>query len=193
MSLRSILYTLNRAVLSMVLIFAYACATADVYKDPTMDFGSIVNVAVMPLTNLSRDPHAADRVRDVFITALLATSGVYVLPPGEVARGLAIAGIQNPSSPSKEEVIKFGAQAKVDAVITGVVREYGEMRSGTTAANVISLSMQMTEVQSGKVIWSVSSTQGGIGFLERLFGGGGAPLNDVTEKAVKDVINKFYQ
>jgi hypothetical protein len=192
MKLHNVINTLNTAVLSVVLL-ATACASPDIFKDPNMDFGSVTTVAVMPLRNLSKEQEASERVRDVFMTMLLATRGVYVLPAGEVARGLALAAIQNPFTPSKEEIIKFGAQAKVDAVITGVVREYGEVRSGSASANVISLSMQMMEVQSGKVIWSVSSTQGGIGFSERLFGGGGEPLNNVTERAVADVINKFYK
>ncbi|HEX9020969.1 MAG TPA: GNA1162 family protein [Nitrospirota bacterium] len=185
---------LMRAVLITVLIAAAACGSAGTYyKDQKMDFGSVMTVAVMPLSNLSRDPMAADRVRDAFMTQLLATYGVYVVPPGEVARAIGVTGIGNPTAPSKEEIIKVGSQLKVDGVITGVVREYGEVRSGSAGANVISLSMQMTEVQAGKVVWSASTTEGGIGFLERLFGGGGEPLDDVTEKAVKNVINKFYK
>jgi hypothetical protein len=53
--------------------------------------------------------------------------------------------------------------------------------------------MLLTEVDTGKVISSVSSTKGGIGFIERLFGGGGEPMNVVTTKAIKDVINKLLQ
>ena len=184
---------LYRAVLAMSLLLVTACATPDLYKDQKMDFGSISTVAVMPFANLSKDPLAAERVRDVFMTKLLATYGVYVLPPGEVARSFGVIGIVNPTAPTTEEITKIGLQMKVDAVITGVVREYGEMRSGTAAANVISLSMQMYEVQTGKVIWSASSTYGGIGFIERLFGGGGEPMNDITEKAINDILNKFYK
>jgi hypothetical protein len=189
-----IMMVLSRSVLSLVFIVVTGCASAaDGYKDPQMDFGAIYTVAVMPLANASKEPLASDRVRDVLSTMLLATYGVYVLPQGEVARGIAVTGMQNPAAPTKEEVIKFGTQAKVDAVITGVIREYGEVRAVSASANVLSLSIQMTEVQTGKVVLSVSSTQGGIGFLERLFGGGGEPMNDITEKAITDVINKIYK
>jgi hypothetical protein len=185
---------LNRAALSLVLIVATGCASAaGGYKDPQMDFGAISTVAVMPLANASREQQASERVRDVLMNRLLASYGVYVLPPGEVARSIAVTGIANPTAPTKEEVIKFGTQAKVDAVITGVIREYGEVRSTAATANVLSLSVQMTEVQTGRVVLSVSSTQGGINFLTRLFGGGGEPMNDITEKAVEDVINKIFE
>jgi hypothetical protein len=163
----------------------------DVYRDPKMDFGTIQTVAVVPFTNLARDQIVAERVRDVFINRLLSTEAVYVLPVGEVARGVAKLELQNPSSPTPEEVVKLGALLKAEAVITGVVREYGEVRSGSTTANIISMSIQLIEAGTGKVVWSASSTMGGISFWNRLFGGGGQPLNRVTEQAVDALFDKL--
>ena len=96
-----------------------------------MDFGAIQTVAVMPFVNLTRENTAAERVRDVFINRLLATGALYVLPVGEVARGVARAEITTPAAPSPEEIVKLGGILKAQAVITGTVREYGEMRSGS--------------------------------------------------------------
>jgi hypothetical protein len=184
---------LKRVLLSVVVISLASCTSPELYKDPKMDFGAIYTVAVMPFANLSKEQVAADRVRDVFMTMLLAQGEVYVLPQGEVAKGIGMAGIANPVAPSKEEIMKFGTQVKADAVITAVVREYGEVRSGSASANVISFSLQMTEVQTGRVVLSISSTNGGISFLDRLFGGGGEPMTVITEKTVKDVINKLFK
>jgi polysaccharide biosynthesis protein PelC len=158
-----------------------------------MDFGSVKTVAVMPFANLSRDNLAADRVRDVFSNALLATEAVYVVPAGEVARAIGRVGIANPTTPSMEEVTKLGTALKAEALITGVVREYGEVRSGTASGNAVSLSLQMYETSTGKVIWSGTTTKGGVGFSDRLLGGGGAPLNYVTEDAVDDLLNKLFR
>lgn len=181
------------SVLLCVTVAAPVCMAqvTDVYRDANMDFGSIQTVAVVPFANLSRDQVVAERVRDVFINRLLSTGAVYVLPVGEVARGIASTQIQSPSTPSPEEVVKLGALLKADAVITGVVREYGEMRSGTSAANVIAMSIQMMETGTGKVVWSGSSTKGGISFWNRLFGGGGQPLNKVTEEAIDALFDKL--
>ncbi len=163
----------------------------DVYRDPNMDFGSIQKVAVLPFTNLARDQIVPERVRDVFVNRLLAADGVYVLPVGEVARGIDKVQPATPSAPTAEEVVKLGAALKVDAVITGVVREYGEVRSGTTTANIISMSIQVVETGTGKVVWSASVTEGGISFMARLFGGGGQPMNRVTEQAVDALLAKL--
>jgi hypothetical protein len=182
---------------TMILLFMFisltACvAPAGVYYDPNMDFGAIQRVAVMPFENLTTDRLAGERVRDVFSAMLLSTGTVYVLPPGEVARGVARVDIKNPSAPSVEEMMRLGGIIKVDAMVTGVVREYREVRSGTTSANIISISLQMTETQTGKVVWTASSTKGGISVWDRLFGGGGKAMNEVTEEAVDDLLDKLF-
>ena len=181
-------------LLCFILIFFAACATTSTtYRDPNMDFGAIRSIAVMPFVSLARDNVAAERARDVFINKLLSTGAVYVVPVGEVARGIGRTEIANPTTPSPEEVVKLASIIKVQAVITGVLEEYGEVRSGTTSANIISVSLQMMEVQTGKVVWSASSAKGGITIWDRLLGGGGQPMNKVTEKAVDDLINKLFK
>jgi len=179
--------------LALVLLMACATPSGDTYIDQNMDFGAIKTVGVMSFANLTRDTVVSERVRDVFINSLLSTGAVYVLPTGEIARGVARAEVQNPTALSGEEVVKLGGIIKVQAIITGVVREYGEVRSGTTSANIISLSLQMIETQTGKIVWTASTTKGGISILDRLFGGGGQPMNVITEKAVNDLINKLFK
>jgi hypothetical protein len=186
---------LKYIIFSSLIIFLFGCAPASTftyYHDPNMDFAAIRSVAVMPFQNLSRDNMAGERVRDVFAVSLLATGAVYVIPLGEVFRGTARAGILNPAAPSSEEISKFAGIIKVDAVITGTVTEYGEVRSGSANANVIAMNVQMIEVQALRTVWSASATEGGITIWDRLFGAGGKPQNDVTMKAVTDVIDKLF-
>jgi len=148
---------------------------------------------VLPFENLTTMATAAERVRDVFTTMMQATGTSYVLPPGEVARGVDRASVANPTAPTAEEVVNLGKVVGVDAVITGVVREYGEVRSGSTAAGVVSVSLQMMETQTGKVVWSASSTRGGVDAGDRLFGGGGQPMDQVTADAVRDLLDKLFR
>jgi len=187
---------LGRLTVAVIIVALAGCApraTGNVYRDPNMDFGAIQTVAVLPFSNLSRDSAAADRVRDVFINSLLSTGAVYVLPIGEVAQAFSRAQVTTPSTPSAQDVIKLSGLLKVQAIIAGVVREYGEVRSGSSAAGAISMSVQMLEAQTGKIVWEASSTKGGISAWDRLFGGGGRPMNDVTRDAVDDVIQKLFK
>jgi hypothetical protein len=54
------------------------------------------------------------------------------------------------------------------------------------------MSLQMMEAQTGKVVWSASTTQGGVTMSDRLFGGGGEPMNATTQKAVDDLLEKLF-
>ncbi len=185
------------AAASAVLILSGGCALLRggeaQYRDGNMDFASIQTVAVMPLANLSRESGGAERVRDVLSNMLLATGSIYVVPPGEVSRGILQANVAIPTAPSVDEIKKVGSVVHVNGVVTGVVREYGEVRSGSVSSNVISLSLQMIETQTGKVVWSASTTAGGINAWDRLFGGGGKPMNEITEKAVNELLEKLFK
>lgn len=186
----------RRVLVTVPLAILVGCAppvTSTTFRDPNMDFGALQTVAVTPFENLSRDNRAADRVRDVFINRLLSTGVLYVVPVGEVARAVARAELPLPATPSPEEIVKLGGILKAQAVVTGVVREYGEVRSGPSSANVIALSVQMLETQTGRIVWTAASTKGGISVLDRMLGGGGQPMNDVTRDAVNDLIQKLFR
>src|SRR5574342_959786 len=143
------------------------------FHDPNMDFSQIRQVAVLPLANLTATTQAGDRVRDVFMTMLQASGAFYVIPPGEVARGISRAKVAIPTQPTSEEAIALGAEIKAEVLFTGTVREYGEVRSGNTSANVVSVSVQMIETQTGKIVWSASSSEGGVSAGDRILGGRG--------------------
>lgn len=185
----------NRMLMLTAAVALGACShSGSKYHDRTMDFGSIKSVAVMPFWNLTRDTLAADRVRDVFTTMLLASQSIYAVPNGEVARAISRVGIAAQATPSNDEVAKIGQMLKVDAVITGVLKEYGEVRAGGNAGgNVISLSLQMQEVSTGKIVWSASTTKGGIPLSSRLLGGNADPMNVVTEQAADDLLEKLFK
>jgi hypothetical protein len=172
-----------------------ACGTSrgQRYQDPEMDFGAIRTVAVLPFQNLSRDNLAAERVRDVFASMLLATGAVYVIPFGEVIRTVGRSGVATASMPATEEVLKLGTALKADAVVVGVVKEYGEVRSGSATGNVVSVSVQIIETTTGKIVWAGATTKGGVSMKDRLLGGGGVPLNDATEAAVDDLLDKMFK
>jgi hypothetical protein len=187
------LRSIAAAALLSAMLVACSHGGGTQYHDTNMDFGSIHTVAVLPFANLSRDTAGAARVREVFSNLLLATGSIYVLPQGDVSRGIMRSGIQDATAPSAEEITKLGSFLKCDAIIGGVVKEYGEVRSGSAAGNVVSVSVQMYEVATGKVIWSASSTKGGIGMKDRMFGGGGEPANYVTESAADDLLDKLFK
>jgi hypothetical protein len=117
---------------------------------------------------------------------------VYVVPYGEVIRAVGKAGIPVASTPSTEDVTKLGPALKADAIVVGVVKEYGEVRSGSASGNIISMSVQLVETATGRVVWSGATTKGGVTLADRLIGGGGVPLNNATEAAVDDLLGQMF-
>jgi TolB-like protein len=162
------------------------------YADPEVDLSLVQTVAVMPFVNLTSDDRAGERVRDVFSTMLQATGAVYVVPPGEVTKAVNRLRVGKSDEPAPEDVTAIGSAVKADVVVTGVVREYGQVRSGNSTANAIAVSVKLFATESGKVIWSGASTAGGVTASDRFFGGGGEPMELVTEDALRDLIDRIY-
>ena len=128
----------------------------------------------------------------MFMTVFQSTGAAYVLPPGEVGRGISRLKIEHPEEPTPEDVVALATNVGADAIITGTVLEYGSVRSGTSSANVLSVSVKMMEGQSGRVVWSATSTKGGVTASDRLFGGGGEPMNGVTEAAIQELMKSLF-
>jgi hypothetical protein len=186
---------LTSVAIALALALALAgCSRHRTYTHPDMDFGSVRSVAVLPFWNLSKDPQGADRVRDVLTNALLATHAVYVVPTGEVSRAVSRLNIQTPVTPTADEVQRLAQMLKVDAVVTGVLKEYGEVRTSSAASHVVALSLQMQDATTAKVVWAGSSARGGIGWAARLLGStGGRPVNEVTEQVVDDLLAQLFK
>jgi hypothetical protein len=182
--------------LTLLLILG-ACRSAPrsgvTFHDPDMDFSLVQTVAVMPFQNLSTFPKAAEQVRDSFMIMLQATGAMYVLPPGEVTRGIQRVGVLDPAAPTPEEVTSLARIVSADVIITGTVREFGQMRSGSTAGNVVSVSVEMLEAETGRIVWSAASTRGGVTTGARVFGGGGRPMDIVVTRAVNDLLDQLFR
>ena len=101
----------KQVFVSLLLIVLVGCAGDDVFFEPNMDFGSVQSVAVLPFQNLTSADEAAERVRDTFMGMLLATGALYVLPPGEVARG----HVEAPQISTGRSVRRTGQAAEHDS------------------------------------------------------------------------------
>jgi hypothetical protein len=187
----------GRTWLIWVLLAAAGCAghrgAQSTFHDPNMDFGLIQSVVVLPFDNLTSSAKAGETTRDVFMTTLQAKVDLYVVPPGEIERAISRTQPVNPRVPTEEEVVKLAANLEADVVITGTVLEYGELRSGSASANVCSLSVRMLEGQTGRVVWSTSTTRGGVSAGDRLVGSGGQPMNVVVSRAAEDLVDRLFQ
>ena len=104
-----------------VLILGAGCGgrkgTPGFYVNPDIDFSFIKRVAVLPLDNLTNEKFAADAVRQVVISELLAAGLVDVTCPGDAIAAMDKLRLKQGQSPSAEDIKAIGKALKVQAVI----------------------------------------------------------------------------
>ena len=172
----------------MVLLSLFGCrATAPAYIHPSVDISYISKVAVMPFANLTRDEFAGQKLREILIAELLLTGVLDVVETGEVSRVLAQEKVEKPSSLNTGQIKKVGKALGVQAILVGTIEEYGEVRSGSLSAPLVTISLRMLDVESGSIVWSVNHSKGGIKTMARLFGVGGDSISKVSMTDFRNV------
>jgi hypothetical protein len=173
-----------RATIGVLLLALTASACGDrpttTFIHPQADFGLINRVAVLPMENLTGEPTAGEKVRQLLIIELLSSGAVEVVDVGEVARGIRAAKIGDPTSPGTEEVRNLAAELDVQGLVAGSVQEFAEIRGSGARSTSVSMVFRLIETDAGQVIWSSSVSQSGAGAMVRLFGVGG---DSPTERA----------
>jgi hypothetical protein len=101
-------------------------------------------------------------------------------------------GFRDNTELTSEDVVQLANILGADVVITGTVLEYGELRSGSSSGGVVSLAVRMLEAETGRVVWSASSSAGGVSAGARVFGGGGKPMDRKIRKVVNKLLNRLF-
>jgi len=186
---------INRNILAVficVLLFIVSGCRGSVplnyYINPDIDFSYFKRVAVMPLNNLTNDKSAGEIVRQVVISELLASGLVDVVIPGEVIAAVNEMGIQNISSLSAKQINALGKALNVEAIIMGSVEQYGESRTGNISTPEVTVTLMMADTGTGNIIWSITATRGGAGFMARHFGARSNTMSETVLAVVRDAI-----
>ncbi len=158
-----------------------------------IDYSFIKKIAVLPLDNLSTDKAAGEIVRQLVISELLASGLVDVVVPGEVISALTALNIKSISSLNEEHIKALGKALKVQAVIMGAVEQYGEAKFGNISAPELTITLMMADASSGNIIWSVTKTGGGAGFMARHFGAKSKTMSETVISVVREAIRTFTE
>jgi TolB-like protein len=179
---------------SMTLLIIWGCRWGPPgYVHPNADLSYITKVAVMPFNNLTTDQYAGRKVREVLIAELLLTGVLEVVEPGEVNRVLAKEQVESVATLTAEQVKRIGKALGAQALILGTVEEFGESRSGSLSAPLVTIGLRMLDVESGIILWSVNHSKGGVGTKMRLFGISEGNISEVTTQVVRESIDTLFQ
>ena len=158
-----------------------------------VDFSFVKKVAVLPLENQTSEKTAGDIVRHLVISELLASGLADVVLPGEVMHAVSDLGIKNIASLSKEQIISLGKTLRVQALIVGSVHQYGHVRVSSMSIPEVAITLMMADTGTGSIIWSVTNTRGGAGFMARHFGTKSESMSETVLAAVRQAVETLVE
>ncbi len=179
-----------------LLCISFGCGgkgTPAFYISHDIDFSFIKRVAVLPLDNLTNERFAGDAVRQIVISELLASGLVDVTCPGDAIAAIETLKLKPGQSPNAEQIKAIGKALKVQAVILGAVNKFGEVREGNVSAPEVAITLMMADTSSGSIIWSVTKTRGGAGFLARHFGARSETMSETMLKVIREALQTLYK
>ncbi len=143
-----------------VLALMAGCSGPTAYLNPEADLSFYRRLGVAQFLTLADDPKAGQKVQRVFITELLKRKDHEVIAPGyftkietDVRNQLNITG-DVPLDSAALQLI--GQKAGVQGIILGTVRDYRMERVGQEEFPMISLSLQMVDAPTGRIVWDIS-------------------------------------
>lgn len=154
-----------------------------------IDFSFYKRVAVMPLNNLTSEKYAGEIVRQLVISEMLASGLIDVVVPGEVTTAVTDLGIKDVTSLNASQIQSLGSALGVEALVMGSVEEYGMVKSGSTTAPQVTITLMMADTGTGTIVWSITKSRGGASFMARHFGAKHETISETVLKVVRESIN----
>ena len=177
-----------RAAAATVLLGA--CAGPKAFVHPEADFPFYESVGIVPFTSLGQDRLAGEKVSDVFFTELLNIRFAEVREPGQFLAVIQrLRGVTPISTPwSTADLARLGAEAQVQGIFMGVVRDYEMARVGRDSYPLVSIEVRFLDVATGRVVWSASDTRRA-GPTTPIFGWGEThTLGELTAQMCRDLL-----
>jgi len=169
-----------------------ACASQSapsMYVHPNADLTLYPRVAVLPLTNLTTDRFAGDRVREILVVELAALDIFEVAENGSVNRTLRTLKVTDVEELDPPTIAAIGKELGVQGLFLGTVMDFRERRAGNLAAPEIALSLRLVDVESGVVVWAGNDARAGLSLGTRLFGVGEQTATSVVRELIRELMD----
>ncbi|MEE2754734.1 MAG: hypothetical protein VX910_12180 [Candidatus Latescibacterota bacterium] len=170
----------------IVLLFLTGCATGTTWIKPDTNFNSVRSVSVIPL--LSNKPGLGDEIANRITTALLQLNRFEVIASdfveehkegGQKDRAENVLGESSADPEISLSSQSMAESLKVDAILTGSVRRYGNWFIGKN----MSINAKMVS-RSGSIIWTCNYKTDRALMILRTEG-------ELASKIVKEVVGRL--
>jgi polysaccharide biosynthesis protein PelC len=160
--------------LAALLLCATACST--VTTTPAVSIASSQGIAILPLKNLSSTPLAGEQVATI-AESVLRSRGVAELKTYDAPKALGLNALLETSTQSAPGKA-WAKESGLPLALSGTVHEW-HYKSGPDREPSVALSLTLTDVQSGRVVWQATSAKAGWGF---------SSLSTVGQKLVDELL-----
>jgi hypothetical protein len=152
-------------LIAMAAAILSSCSGTRSYLNPEADMGFYHRVGVAAFVSLTDDPRAGQKLQRVFMTELLKHQDFDIVPAGQFEKVendvRAKQSIAATSGLDSAAIQLIGDQTGAQGIITGVVRDFRMERVGQDEFPLVSFSLQLVDVKSGRVVWDVSMGERG--------------------------------
>jgi polysaccharide biosynthesis protein PelC len=115
-----------------------------------------IRIAILDFTNLApRSDEAGGVVTNAVVTYMLSTGAFDVVEPGVVDQAMKEQRIiPPPSGMDLKSATQLRDALNVDAILTGTVEEYGEVRIGNETYPSVSFSARLIDARDASIVWA---------------------------------------
>jgi len=138
------------------------CGHRRVRMTEGLSLHAVKRIAVLPFDNRSEEINAGERVTHVFIAALHKERVVQILELGEVERFLIRNRIRSTAQVDLQLLSAMGRELGVDAVLLGIVDEYGYRIMSGDQIPVVGVSLRILDTRTGNILLAASYSRSGI-------------------------------
>ncbi len=175
--------------LLICLIFTLGCGGVKYYVKEGAEISYVKRVAVLPFQNNTNEKYAAERIRDLVSTEILARGIFEVVDKGSVDTALKEEAVESPTSLDKNTARRLARILGVQAFIAGSVDQYEDARRGSYSYPVISLTLRLMDAQTGTILWQAGGSASGYSAWGRILGLSPKDMTQVSMELVERLLS----
>lgn len=178
-------------IIAAILVWTGCGHRREVRMTEKVSLLDVKRVAVLPFDNLAQEINAGERVTHVFIAALHRERVVRILELGEVERFLIRNRIRSTSQVDLRLLSAMGRELGVDAVLLGIVDEYGYRVMSGEQIPVVGVSLRLLDTRTGGILLAASYSRSGVDSETVFTMGRIRSLTQLTDRVVTDIVEKL--
>lgn len=180
---------LKPLVIIVSLFFLSCSSPIHYYLRDGEEISRIKKVAILPFKNITVRRNAGRIITNLFATELFNSGLCQIVEIGNIREFFIQQRIRKKAEVDLDTIKILGIQFGLDAVILGVVEEYYQEGGGMRETNPrVSLSAQILDTKTGKILWKCHHRKTGDDYIILLDWGKVRTVTLLAQKVIQEMI-----